>query len=157
MVSRQETPQPLLTPGEVMQLPADDELVMISGCPPIRTKKARYYLDRRFKALVVTPASLQGMPARSRPDDWSSLPRRHALAVRFLAQQTDSANGGRRREPELAEQPSAGTATPAPASAKEFDLDNSGGSAARQVRALSRQMLGTAQRAALDPDDGMGM
>jgi type IV secretion system protein VirD4 len=42
MVSRQETPRPLLTPGEVMQLPPDDELVMMSGCPPIRAKKARY-------------------------------------------------------------------------------------------------------------------
>ena len=33
MVSRQETARPLLTPGEVMQLPPDDELVLVSGCP----------------------------------------------------------------------------------------------------------------------------
>ena len=31
MVSRQETARPLLTPGEVMQLPHDDELVLVSG------------------------------------------------------------------------------------------------------------------------------
>ena len=42
MVSRQETARPLLTPGEVMQLPASDELVLVSGCPPIRARKARY-------------------------------------------------------------------------------------------------------------------
>ncbi|WP_163467758.1 type IV secretory system conjugative DNA transfer family protein, partial [Klebsiella michiganensis] len=42
MVSRQETARPLLTPGEVMQLPPDDELVLISGCHPIRASKARY-------------------------------------------------------------------------------------------------------------------
>ena len=42
MVSRQETARPLLTPGEVMQLPHDDELVLVSGCHPIRAKKARY-------------------------------------------------------------------------------------------------------------------
>ena len=30
MVSRQETARPLLTPGEVMQLPPDDEVVMLS-------------------------------------------------------------------------------------------------------------------------------
>ena len=40
MVSRQETARPLLTPGEVMQLPPEDELVMVSGCPPIQAKKA---------------------------------------------------------------------------------------------------------------------
>jgi type IV secretion system protein VirD4 len=34
MVSRQETAHPLLTPGEVMQLPADDELSLISSCHP---------------------------------------------------------------------------------------------------------------------------
>ena len=34
MVSRQETARPLLTPGEVMQLPHDDELVLVSGCHP---------------------------------------------------------------------------------------------------------------------------
>ena len=33
MVSRQETARPLLTPGEVMQLPPGDELVLVSGCP----------------------------------------------------------------------------------------------------------------------------
>jgi type IV secretion system protein VirD4 len=40
MVSRQETARPLLTPGEVMQLPQEDELVLVSGCHPIRAKKA---------------------------------------------------------------------------------------------------------------------
>ncbi len=48
MVSRQETQRPLLTPGEIMQLPPDDELVMISGLPPIRAKKLKYYEDRNF-------------------------------------------------------------------------------------------------------------
>jgi type IV secretion system protein VirD4 len=54
MVSRQETARPLLTPGEVMQLPQSDELVLVSGLPPIRAKKARYYEDRRFTARVLT-------------------------------------------------------------------------------------------------------
>ena len=34
MVSRQETARLLLTPGEVMQLPHDDEPVLVSGCHP---------------------------------------------------------------------------------------------------------------------------
>src|SRR5690606_40431951 len=31
MVSRQETARPLLTPGEVMQLPPSEEIVMVAG------------------------------------------------------------------------------------------------------------------------------
>ena len=41
-VSRQETARPLLTPGEVMQLPPADELVLVSGIPPIRAWKTMY-------------------------------------------------------------------------------------------------------------------
>jgi type IV secretion system protein VirD4 len=48
MVSRQETARPLLTPGEVMQLPPDEALVQVSGVPPIRATKVRYYLDRSW-------------------------------------------------------------------------------------------------------------
>jgi type IV secretory pathway TraG/TraD family ATPase VirD4 len=50
MVSRSETARPLLTPGEVMQLPPSDEIVMVSGVHPIRAKKARYYEDARYAA-----------------------------------------------------------------------------------------------------------
>jgi len=75
MVSRQETARPLLTPGEVMQLPAADELVLVSGLPPIRAKKLRYYEDRNFVSRVLPTPTLSDSgfadcpPARS--DDWS--------------------------------------------------------------------------------------
>jgi type IV secretion system protein VirD4 len=55
MVSRQESARPLLTPGEVMQLPPSDALVMVSGQHPIRARKARYFEDRRLKCRVVAP------------------------------------------------------------------------------------------------------
>src|SRR6185503_14638725 len=58
MVSRQETARPLLTPGEVMQLPPDDELVLISGRSPIRAKKVRYYENRELKARILPPPGL---------------------------------------------------------------------------------------------------
>ena len=48
MVSQQETQRPLLTPGEVMQMPADDALIFLASHPPIRAKKLRYYEDRNF-------------------------------------------------------------------------------------------------------------
>jgi len=75
MVSRQETARALLTPGEVMQLAPTDELVLVSGQPPIRAKKLRYYEDRRYIARVLPAPALNAggyrdLPA-ARPDDWA--------------------------------------------------------------------------------------
>ncbi|ESX08561.1 type IV secretory system conjugative DNA transfer family protein, partial [Mesorhizobium sp. LSJC264A00] len=75
MVSRQETARPLLTPGEVMQLPQADELILVSGLPPIRAQKLRYYQDPNFTERVLpAPVLRDGLYAdcpASRPDDWS--------------------------------------------------------------------------------------
>ncbi|HXI87734.1 MAG TPA: conjugal transfer protein TraG, partial [Parvularculaceae bacterium] len=78
MVSRQETARPLLTPGEVMQLPADEEIVMVSGQPPIRATKLRYFEDANFTSRVRPPPALAADgPYGDRPpcraDDWSGL------------------------------------------------------------------------------------
>ncbi len=56
MESEQETPRPLLTPGEILQLPGDDALVMIGGLPPYRAKKLMYYQDERFRERAWLPA-----------------------------------------------------------------------------------------------------
>ena len=74
MVSRQETARPLLTQGEVMQLPSDDELVLVSGIAPIRAKKLRYFEDDNFRARLSTPPDISehghaDFPA-SRAHDW---------------------------------------------------------------------------------------
>src|SRR3954453_18485141 len=53
MVTRQETARPLLTPGEVMQLPPMDEIVMVPGIAPIRARKARYFEDPRLTERVL--------------------------------------------------------------------------------------------------------
>jgi type IV secretion system protein VirD4 len=75
MVSRQETARPLLTPGEVMQLPASDELVLIAGERPIRATKLRYYDDRRFTARLLPAPVLGGGAYADRPaarsDSWA--------------------------------------------------------------------------------------
>ena len=57
-VSSQETPRPLMTPGEVLQLPADAALVLVSGTPPIRARKLAYYTDRNFTARCLPPPAL---------------------------------------------------------------------------------------------------
>src|SRR3546814_20420564 len=58
MVSRQETARPLLTQGEVMQLPPTDELVMVAGLAPIRAAKLRYYADATFTARILPAPAL---------------------------------------------------------------------------------------------------
>jgi type IV secretion system protein VirD4 len=79
MVSRQETARALLTPGEVMQLPATDELILVAGTPPIRATKLRYYEDNSFKTRVLAPPALKDgdyadRPA-ARPDNWAGIVR----------------------------------------------------------------------------------
>ncbi|MFV3131527.1 conjugal transfer protein TraG [Niveispirillum sp. KHB5.9] len=74
MVSRQETARPLLTPGEVMQLPPTDQLVLVSGLSPIRARKLRYYEDRNFTERVLPAPTLSDGPYAdcppARSDDW---------------------------------------------------------------------------------------
>jgi type IV secretory pathway TraG/TraD family ATPase VirD4 len=67
MVSRQETARQLLTPGEVMQLPPHEELVLVSGLAPIRADKLRYYLDPNFTERVLPAPRPQPGPYADRP------------------------------------------------------------------------------------------
>ena len=78
-VSQQETPRPLLTAGEILQLPAKDALVLVSGLPPIRASKLRYYADhnfltRRLPAPALHPDRFVDAPP-PRAHDWSAAPR----------------------------------------------------------------------------------
>lgn len=110
MVSRQETARALMTPGEIMQLPADQEIVMISGHPPIRAKKLRYFEDENLSGRVLPPPGLKagGLFADRpppRPDDWSGLfPKANAALSRTSEEETnnsDEDNGGLKRHLEL--------------------------------------------------------
>ncbi|HEX4693635.1 conjugal transfer protein TraG [Sphingomonas sp.] len=110
MVSRQETARALLTPGEVMQLPATDELVLIAGLAPIRATKLRYFDDRNFSSRVApAPALADGAYADrpvARSNDWGRFAR---LPDTRLAERADAAaaddDGGmqQQRHPGLAE------------------------------------------------------
>jgi type IV secretion system protein VirD4 len=72
MVSRQETQRALITPGEVMQLPADDEIVLVSGAPPVLAKKLRYYDDRNFTSRVLPAAPIRPGNGLGRGTDWDA-------------------------------------------------------------------------------------
>ncbi|ENY79943.1 conjugal transfer protein TraG [Sphingopyxis sp. MC1] len=159
MVSRQETARPLLTPGEVMQLPPSDEIVMVAGTPPIRATKARYFEDARFMERILTPPDPAADPATVNPssDDWSS---RIVAATKATAPTTasgtegDPANAGIRREPELPEHEEI-VAPPRPPE-QEFDiLDDEPDVDAAKARALRQRMRMVARQASLDPGDGI--
>jgi len=160
MVSRQETARPLLTPGEIMQLPPTDEIVMAAGTPPIRATKARYFEDPRFQERVLTPPDLTTVPADAptpASDDWTS---RVVIAASHSAINSDNGaegdpdNAGIRREPELPEHEE--IVPPPPSPANEFDvLDDEPDVDAAKARALRQRMRSVARQASMNPDDGI--
>ena len=105
MVSRQETARALLTPGEIMQLPSDDEIILVSGAAPIRAQKVRYFRDAQLTARIQKPpiveASAPVSPAGT--DDWSSLQPIVPPQEAGTKKPADDADGGIRREPEIPE------------------------------------------------------
>jgi type IV secretion system protein VirD4 len=147
----------------VMQLPPDDELVLISGCPPIRAKKARYYEDRQLQSRIVPPPMPSHTPPRASDTGSAADPApRHsgdhwAEAIVTPAKQTkDPNNAGIRREPELPEHEEIVSEPRKPA--QEFELaDDEPQEDAQDPRVPSRQARTLARQVALDPGDDMGL
>ena len=160
MVSRSETARQLLTQGEVMQLPPDEEIVMVSGVQPIRAKKAAYYADPRLAARIMPPPDPAASPPREiRPDDWTGLAASAdpAEIAAIIRRQEDAANSGLRREPELPDHVAIVKETAPAPPAQEFSIvEDEPEDAARQA-AARRRMQGIARQASLDPDDGIEM
>lgn len=109
MVSRQETARQLLTPGEVMQLPASEQIVLISGLYPIRARKLRYFEDSNFTGRVSSPPALAGpnhpygdSPSQ-RPDDWGRDTKAtdERLVTPWFDQVGSVDEGGKDRQPDL--------------------------------------------------------
>ena len=161
MVSRQETARPLLTPGEVMQLPPDEAVVMVSGQPPIKAKKLRYYEDSNFMQRVLLPPAVgeggyTDVP-KARLNDWS------ALAVPTVPTTTtitgvDAGNGddgGPRQQPELSE-----TVTWEPENQSPINdlslLDDEDDITPLPAK-FDPRLQRLARQAALDPDDGIAL
>ena len=153
MVSRQETARPLLTPGEVMQLPSDDLIALVSGAPPIRAKKLQYYRDRNFSARRLPAVSLAQSNGRYpdappvKADDWSGImaaPDKRLDQPWFdlVSGVVPESEGGLARTPEL------DPIKPAPTYATERDEkpedETDDLAAARRLKDLTRE---TARRA----------
>jgi len=160
MVSRSETARQLLTPGEIMQLPPSEEIVMVAGTPPIRTKKARYYEDARFRERLLSPPELK-RPDKPRPDDWSSLPipaRPEALGAQAPggSDDEDTTDSERRLQPELSRAKPVEKKEPI-ANEFEIELPDDTDEDATRNRRMIRQVQGIARQVALDPNDGMDL
>lgn len=158
MVSRSETARQLLTPGEIMQLPPDEEIVMVAGIPPIRATKARYFEDARFRERVLSPPELK-RPEGTRPDDWTTLP----IPARpgpaeddedHMADDEDPTESERRLQPELSRVKPVEKKKPIE---NEFepDLSDDVDEDVARNRRMIRQVQGIARQVAMNPNDGM--
>ncbi len=159
MVSRQETARPLLTPGEVMQLPPADELVLVSGVPPIRAKKARYYEDPRLQERILPPPSLTELMQRlskAQQDEWSTLPPPvlDPKPATTGVSGEDPDNSGIRREPALPEHEAIVPETLPPLDPFALLVDEADDEPV-QAKVLQQRMRTVARQAALDPGDGL--
>ncbi|MGH6873310.1 MAG: conjugal transfer protein TraG [Rhizomicrobium sp.] len=159
MVSRQETARPLLTPGEVMQLPPADELVLVSGVAPIRAKKARFYKDRRLQERILPPPSLTDLVQRqpqAAQDEWSTLPPPvvDPEPATTGSSGEDPDNSGVRREPALPEHEAIVPETLPPLDPFVILVDEADDEPV-QAKVLRQRMRTVARQAALDPGDGL--
>ncbi len=184
MVSRTETARPLLTPGEIMQLSEDEEIVMAAGIPPIRADKARYFTDPRFTARLLAPPEVQPLDPKRRPkDDWSNLGPVEAPPMPVTDQAAekgntgkegtagadeprsaaddqaytsgDAANAGIRREPELGEHEEIVPPARDQMPDDTPEEDQQDDEAARSRRQAERLVKRNARNASLDPNDGI--
>ena len=159
MVSRQETARPLLTPGEMMQFPPADEIVMVSGIHPVRAKKARYFEDTRFQERVLAPPTLI-RPKKACADDWSArpLPPRPEIAdplpTEDVKNDEDPTGSEHRLQPELNHTKTVEKKEPLD---NEFmpDTDDDGQDDTARLGRVNEIMRGTAQQVSLDPADDM--
>jgi len=103
-VSHSEQVRPLLAPGDIRELPVDDELVFVTGCKPMRVNKVRYYADRTFRArLLPAPDMWQGSIALAQsPAEWRgerakgpALPVPNSRLAEVLSRDSASGQAGR--------------------------------------------------------------
>ena len=157
MVSRQESARALLTPGEVMQLPPHEEIVMVSGHAPVRAQKLRYFDDQNFKPRIVAPPALDGATYRdsppARPDDWSQLPVPLAAEAAVASSPPGESDEGGHRHPDI------GEALEQVRSAIDSlsVLDESSDTDTQESIKNARQLRRIARLASLDSGDGLSL
>lgn len=164
MVSRQETARPLLTPGEVMQLPDTQEVIMVSGHPPAKATKIRYFTDSNFTSRVLPAPVLSDDGYADRPaartDDWTGLPRSKSSILASTGAQASAVpvEGGHQLVPEFdkAEVIRLPDGRDDDLSVLDDETDNPVTRDGKLPKP-DRQFRRVARLASLDPDDGIAL
>lgn len=60
--SMSEHLRPLMTPGEVRELPYEEQLIFVTGSKPFRVKKVRYFEEKHFTKRLMDAPELQQFP-----------------------------------------------------------------------------------------------
>ena len=167
MVSRQETARPLLTPGEVMQLPGDEALVLVAGNPPIRARKLRYFEDGNFTARCLAAPMLEDTERYAdvpepQPDDWGMQRRKlsRKLQRQLIADQFEGGtdDGGLKHEPSLfdgfGDKPESNAASDIALLEDDFDAGTGPADALRRPQDMTRRQTQAVQRAHAINNDG---
>ena len=147
-----------------MQLPASEEIILISGAPPIRGHKVRYYQDPELQARILPPPLLRGQAGtatspgqdQGKELEWAG-PGPGGPPAANAPAKTDVAdsNAGLRREPELPDHEEV-----VPDSNKallEFEPADETPTEVQRRRAVQRRFIDNARQASLDFGDDMGM
>lgn len=148
MVSRQETARPLMTPGEILQMPAHEAIIQMAGLPPIKARKVRYYLDARLSQRILPPPEPAKI-ADSGPSPWDQVVGVSATGGGVIRSAEDE--GGHRIEPEFEAPAEPARSAPEPEAWLDPDADADESAQAQQ----SRRFRLAARQASLDPDDGI--
>lgn len=161
MVSRQETARPLLTPGEVMQLPQDEAIVLVSGLAPVRAKKLRHYEDTNFTSRLLAPPELSDNQYADRPsqlgDDWLGDVRRVDMRLattpfRELLQGADD-DGALKQQLTLFDDIRTDAAEIQPGEDRLFDDDGDAPSDRSQMQQAANSAIRRAHAVTRDDDD----
>jgi type IV secretion system protein VirD4 len=93
-VSQSEQVRPLLTPGDIRELSAEDQLVFVTGYKPMRTPKLKYYTDATLlKRLLPPPDTAGGPDVPGTPtNDWRGERPKGAERPRPVAELLSAAN-----------------------------------------------------------------
>ena len=159
MISRQESARALLTPGEIMQLPADEEIVLVAGHAPVRAKKLKYYEDSNFTSRIVPAPELSAGEYRDRPpardDDWSlrPLPKIQRGASRPPAVDSFDEEGGLQHRLSLDEP----LARERAEDVDRLPLDESPSTLDSRRQLEDQELKRLARMAAMDPNDGIAL
>ena len=134
---------------------------MVSGTPPIRAKKVRYFEDRRFLERVVPPPE-PAHGSSTKQDDWSVLP----LPVSppgspvpnhgNSEDNEDPTGSEKRRQPEII-RPDVAEQKQTPSTEFLDEFSDDGDDDATRARRMTQIVQGVARQVSLDPNDGMDL